>query len=140
MGNQAISAHGTLLARAPAATPTTFSTIGELRDLTPSPLTRNAIETTAQDDDYDTFVVGIKRRGEYTFTIGFKPTLGTHDHLTGLTKAWIDGTKDGYRTTFPDGSQWLMSGYVINIGPSAPVDDGLVADVTIRPTGPQYFS
>lgn len=140
MSENALSAQGTLIARAPVATPSTFTTIGELRDITPPPLTRNPIETTAHNDVEEHFVVGIRRKGEMTFQIGYVPDLGTHDHLTGLTKAWIDGSRDIYKITYPDGTEWMFSGFVTNIGPSAPVDDGLVADVTIRPTGTMTFA
>jgi hypothetical protein len=135
----AISAQGTLVARAPAATPTVFTTIAELRNITPPPLMRNPIETTSHNEDEESFVVGIRRKGEMTFALGFVPSLGTHDHLTGLTKAWLDGSRDVYRVTYPNASVWLFSGYVTNIAPSAPVDDGLTADVTIRPTGIMSF-
>lgn len=136
----ALSAQGTLIARAPAATPDTFTTIAELRDITPPPLMRNAIETTSHNESEESFVVGIRRKGDMSFQLGFVPDGATHDHLTGLTKAWLDGSRDIYKVTYPDGTQWLFSGYVTNIGPSAPVDDGLVADVTIRPTGVMTFA
>jgi tail tube protein len=139
MANEAISAQGTLIARAPAATPTVFTTIGDLRDITPPPLMRNPIETTSHNDSEETFVVGIKRKGELQFTIGFVPGHATHDELTGLIKAWNDGSRDIYKITYPDGTQWLFSGFVTNVGPSAPVDDGLTADVTIRPTHVMTF-
>lgn len=136
---QAISAQGTLIARAPQATPTVFATIGELRNITPPPLTRNPIETTSHNETEESFVVGIARKGEMTFQIGFVPGLASHDHLTGLTKSWKDGARDIWKITYPDNTKWLFSGYVTNIAPSAPVDDGLVADVTVRPTGLMEF-
>jgi hypothetical protein len=135
MPNQSISAHGTLIARQNLGAGV-FTNVGELRDITPPALTRNAIETTSQNNNDDSFVVGIRRRGELTFQIGFVPGLdATHDEATGLIKSWNDGQLDGWRVTYPDGTVWIFSGYVTNIAPSAPVDDGLVADVTIRPTG-----
>jgi len=136
--SDAISAQGTLIARQPSGAGP-FVTIAELRDITPPPLMRNPIETTSHNGVEESFVVGIRRKGEMTFTLGFVPSLGTHDHLTGLTKSWIDGSRDVFRITYPDGTQWLFSGYVTNVGPSAPVDDGLVADVTIRPTDVMSF-
>ena len=136
---QAISAQGTLIARAPELTPGVFTTIGELRNITPPPLMRNPIETTSHNEEEESFVVGIRRKGEMTFQIGFVPSLASHDHNTGLVKSWKDGSRDIFRITFPDDTKWLFSGYVTNIGPSAPVDDGLVADVTIRPTGLMEF-
>jgi hypothetical protein len=133
MSENAISAQGTLIARQPLGSGP-FTTIGELRDITGPALMRNPIEVTAHNDVEEHFVVGIRRKGELTFQIGFLPTLASHDSQTGLIQAWQDGSRDVYRVTYPDGSMWLFSGYVTNIGASAPVDDGLVADVTIRPT------
>jgi len=137
---QAISAQGTLIARAPQATPSVFTTIGELRDITPPPLMRNPIETTSHNEQEESFVVGIRRKGEMTFAVGFVPSIASHDHLTGITKSWLDGSRDIWRITYPDNSVWLFSGYVTNIGPAAPVDDGLTADITVRPTGLMTFA
>ena len=133
--SDAISAQGTLIARAPAATPSVFTTIAELRNITPPPLTRNPIETTSHNEIEESFVVGIRRKGELTFTIGLVPSGATHGPISGLQKAWNDGSRDIYKVTYPDGTQWLFSGYVTNIAPTAPVDDGLTAEIAIRPTG-----
>jgi len=142
--SQGISAQGTLLARsvdplwppaAPVGGAVTFVEIAELRDITPPALTRNALETTNHNDDDDSYIVGIRRHGELGVNINFLPDTPTHDHLTGLQKSWADGTRDIYRLTYPDGTQWLFSGFVTNFAPAAPVDDVLSADVSIRPTG-----
>ncbi len=137
--NQAISAQGTLIARQPGGAGG-FTTIGELRNITPPPLMRNPIETTSHNEVEESFVVGIRRKGELTFTIGFLPSGATHGYTSGLIKSWVDGAKDGWKITFPDNSTWIFSGFVTNIAPSAPVDDGLVADVTIRPTDTMAFA
>lgn len=131
---EGISAQGTLIARQPlGAGP--FITIAELSDITPPPLMRNPIETTTHNGIEEQFTVGIRRKGELTFSVFWLPTDPTHDHLTGLQQAWEDGSRDIWRVTYPDGRQWLFSGYVTNIGPAAPVDDALTADITVRPTG-----
>lgn len=135
-----ISAQGTLIARGPNTPPTiTFTEIAELRDITPPALTRNALETTTHNEDDDAYIVGIRRHGDLTMQMNFVPDNATQDHLTGLQKAWYDGTCDIYRLTFPDGTAWVFSGYVTNIAPDAPVDDVLTAEVTIRPTGQHMF-
>lgn len=140
MGLKAISAQGTLIARQPGGSGS-FTTVGELRDITPPPLQRNMIETTSHDNVDATFVVGIRRKGEMSFQIGFAPSGEvTHGSSSGLIKSIQDGSLDGWRITYPDGSTWIFSGYVTNVGPSAPVDDGLVADVTIQPTGLMAFA
>jgi hypothetical protein len=130
----AISAQGTIIARQPlGAGP--FVDIAELRDTTPPPRSRNVIETTSHNEQDDTAVVGIRRTGELAFTIGWVPSSTTHNPTTGLMKSFIGGDLDVFRITFPDASTWLFSGYVTNVGPSAPVDDGLTADISIKPTG-----
>jgi hypothetical protein len=84
----------------------------------------------------DSYVVGIRRKGELQFELGFLPNdESTHDNATGLIAAWSSGQKDFYDLVFPDGAHWYFSGFVTNIAPSAPVDDGLTASVSIRPSG-----
>jgi hypothetical protein len=139
-----ISAQGTLIARspdplwppsAPVGGVVTFVEIAELRDLTAPALTRNPLETTNHNDGDDSYIVGIRRHGELGMNVNFIPDSPSHDHLTGLQKAWFSGTRDIYRITYPDGTQWLFSGFVTNFAPAMPVDDVLSADVSIRPTG-----
>lgn len=132
--SNAISAHGTIIKRNNTA-------IAELRDITPPPLTRKPIETTTHNSDDDSYVVGIRRKGELQFAMNFLPSGdATHDASTGLLKAWADGTKDLYEIDFPDGAVWLFSGFVTNIAPKAPVDGEQSASVSIRPSGGQVFT
>lgn len=130
----AISAHGTIIKRNGTA-------IAELKDITPPPLTRNAIETTTQNSDDDSYVVGIRRKGEMQMQLGFLPSgEATHNAQAGLIKAWADGSKDRYDLEYPDGAVWMFSGFVTNIAPSAPVDGALEASVSIRPSGGHVFT
>lgn len=133
----AISGHGTLIARAPAATPTVFTDIAEMGAITPPPLSRNEFDATTQNLNIDTYVLGVLRRGQMSVPMNFLPTNATHDHLTGLYKALITEPPpvDGYRVTFPDTTVWIMSGQVQGIAPTAPVDGLLSANVTLRFTG-----
>lgn len=139
-----ISAQGTLIARSidplwpdasPQGGPLAFNDIAELMDIKPPALTRKALETTTHNQEADRFIVGIKRHGEMTIKVNFIPGDSTHDNETGLQQAYEDGSRDIYRLTYPDGTQWLFSGYVINFSPTANADSVLTADVTIRPTG-----
>jgi len=126
--SNAISSHGTIVTR-------NNIEIGELRDITPPALTRNTFDTTTQNDDDDSYVVGIRRKGELSFTINFLQSGEvSHGAISGLLQAYLTGSKDLYKITFPDESYWQFSGYLTNIAPKAPVDGELAADVTIRPT------
>lgn len=133
--SNAQSAHGTLIAR-------NTTTIGELRDITPPPLTRSEFDVTNQNDSDDSYVVGVRRKGALAFAINFLQS-GEATHGTasgGLMYAYTNKTLDVYKITFPDGATWSFSGYVTNIAVHAPVDGALAADVTIRPTGATVFT
>ena len=131
----AISSHGTLIARALAATPTVFVDIAELGDITPPELMRNEFDATTQEKDIDSYVLGVLRRGAATIGMNFLPTEASHDHITGLYKAIIDNSIDGYRYSMPQGLVWVCSGQVQRIVPKAPVDGKLALDVTLRFSG-----
>lgn len=134
------SSHGTVIRREmdPIGAPGVFTPIGEVGDITLPGMTRNEHETTSHNKDIDSYVLGVLRRQAPTFPIFFNANDPTHDHLTGLYQAIMDNEFTGYKMTQPDGFEWLFSGYVQNIQPSAPVDGVQTAQVTIRPSGPMY--
>jgi hypothetical protein len=128
----ALSGHGTILYRNGTA-------IAELGDITPPALTRNEFDTTTQDEDIDSYILGVLRRSAMTFPLNFIPQEGTHDHLTGLYDAIISNSVDEYKVIFPDATVWIMSGMVQNIVPTAPLDGKLSANVTLRFSGPMQI-
>lgn len=131
----AISSHGTLVARAPAATPTVYTDIAELGDITHPGLMRNEFDAYTQNQNIDNYVLGAARRGPLVLPLNFLNTNATHDHLTGLIKAFWNNSIDGYRIIPPDGVMYVMSGQVQHIDPKSPVDGKQAADVTIRMSG-----
>lgn len=135
----AISAQGTIIERDPLGGGS-FAAIAELRDISGPALSRNPIETTNHNDADENYVVGIRRYGEVTFTIGYIPTEGSHDSSSGIINSWQDGDRDVFRITYPDGSEFVFSGYINNFAVNAPLDDGLTADVSIRTTGGMIFN
>lgn len=135
----AISAQGTIIERDPLGAGA-FAAVAELRDISGPALSRNPIETTNHNDGDESFVVGIRRHGEVTFQVGYIPTDDSHDDTDGLISSWQNGDRDVFRVTYPEGTQWVFSGFVTNFAVQAPVDDGLVADVSIRTTGAMLFA
>ena len=135
-----ISAHGTIITRNPLGSGSD-DPIGELRDITAPPLTRNPIETTTHNSDDDSYVVGIRRKGELQFTVNFLPSADeSHNSEEGLLQAWATGQKDLYKVNFPDGAVWQFSGFVTNIASTMPVDGALEAQISIRPSGGQIIT
>ncbi len=130
------SSHGWLIARALAASPTVFTTIAELRDITLPGLERNEFDSSVQNRNIDDYVMGLLRRAAPTVLINFIPGDATHDHITGLWNAIMNNTLDGYKFTSPSGDTvYVHSGYVKAITGNAPVDGTLSANVTLRVTG-----
>jgi len=132
--SNAISSQGTTIKRNSVL-------IGELRDVTPPALTRNTFETTTQNDGEDSYIVGIRRKGDLTFNINYLPSGdATHGNVSGLLKAYTSGSKDLYEIAYPDGSKWLFSGFLTSLAPKSPVDGVQSADVTIKPTNAMIFT
>lgn len=132
----AISSHGTILAV--QLTPGgAFTDVAQVGDLTLPELSRKEFDASVHGKNIDQYVLGILRRGAFSFPINFLPTNNTHDHLTGMYKLLIDNTITGFRHTYPDvgNTQWISSGQVQMIKPKAPVDGMLSADVTLRFSG-----
>lgn len=135
MSTNAFSGHGMLIYRQAGGTGT-FDLIAELGDVTPPELMRNEFDATTQQEDIDSYVLGVLRRGPVTFPMNFIPDDPTHDHLTGVYNGIIDKTMDGWAFAHVD-SGWNMicSGQVQKVTNKAPVDGKLSADVTVRLSG-----
>jgi hypothetical protein len=142
----AVNGHGTLISRALAATPTVYVEIAELGDITLPGITKNEFDASVQNRTSDDWLVSsLIRREATTFPINFIGSNSTHDHLTGLYKAAIDTTLDGYKFTLTSGGSiyltYIHSGYVKSVSNmKAPVDGKLTADVTLRFTGPYLIN
>ena len=134
----AISSHGTLIAV--ELTPGgAFTDIAEQGDITPPETSRNEFDATTQEKDIDAYVLSMLRRGAFTQPLNFLPDNNTQDHLTGVYKLQIDNTVTGWRITYPDTTQWIMSGQVQALKPAAPVDGKLALDMTLRFSGPMQI-
>ena len=134
-----LSGHGALVQRAPIATPSTFTTIAELGDITLPGLDHNEFDALQHNQNIDNYVMGVLRRDLFTIRLNFLPSDGTHDHLTGLIKSCVTNPPplDGFKIIFPDlVNTWVASGQVKQINNiTLPVDGLSTADVGIRFSG-----
>lgn len=131
-----ISSHATIIARALAATPTVYVDIAELGDFKLPKIMRKDFDASVHNKNIDTYGIGILRREAVTFPMHFIPSDSSQDHLTGLYKALIDGTFDGYKFYQTASSLiWITSGNVTAIEPDAKVEGPFSANVTLRLSG-----
>ena len=134
------SGHGTLVAIEldPEGSQGTFTTIAEQGDITLPQLSRNEFDATTQNEDIDSYVLGVLRRGQFTIPLNWIPDEDTHDHIQGVYDKLITAEYFGIRVTFPQVTPnliWIMSGQVQSLTPAAPVDGKLSSDMNIRLSG-----
>lgn len=131
------SGHGTLVSV--QLTPGgAFTDIAEQGDITAPTLERNEFDATTQNEEIDSYVLGVARRGLFNIALNFIPDDATQDHLTGMQKLFFDNTITGFKITFPQitpALEWIMSGQVKAFNIGAPVDGKLTADCSIRLSG-----
>lgn len=134
-----LSGHGAKIMRAPIATPSTFTEIAEVGDITLPGLDHNEFDATSHNRNIDAYVLGVLRRELFTIKMNFLPSDPTHDHLTGLIKAAVTNPvpMDGFKIIFPDlVNTWVASGQVKSVANIVlPVDGLSTADVSIRFSG-----
>ena len=139
MATLPLSGHGAKIARAPAATPTSFTDIAEIKDVTLPSFDHNEFDATSHNRNIDAWVLGVLRRELFAINVNFLPSNATHDHLTGLIKSATTNPVpvDGFRTTFPDAvNVWLASGMVKGVkNITLPVDGLSTARLEVRFTG-----
>lgn len=131
-----LSGHGAKILRAPIATPSTFTEIAEVGDITLPGFDHNEFDGTSHNRNIDAYVLGVLRRELFTIKLNFLPSDPTHDHLTGLLKATFTNPvpMDGFKIIYPDGvNTWVASGQVKSVSNIVlPVDGLSTADVGIR--------
>lgn len=135
MAQNAISAHGTILYHKVGVG--AFVEVGELGDFTLPGLTRNEFDSTPHNRDIDSWVMGVLRREAVTFPVFWNKQEATH---LAMRQSIIDNSNDGFRISFPDGDDWVGSGFVRQVSQTAPVDGILAANVTVRFSGPMYVN
>lgn len=135
------AAFGAQLQRGDGGDPETFSTVAGVYDITPPELSADTSDVTAHDstERFEEHVKTILRSGEPTFSLRFDPGEADHQQMVADFK---DTSAHTFRVVFPDANDehCEFSALVTGFASSAPHDDFLGADVTMKPTGPVNFS
>jgi hypothetical protein len=98
--SNAVTTTGILVKRALFATPTVFTTIGEITEIDPGSMSRNKIETSTHNDGTESHVLGILRQSDPTFKINYVAADATHVAILADIAANV---KNSWQILFPSG-------------------------------------
>jgi len=134
----AFDSYPILVARAPALTPTVFTTIADLDTIGLPEISSTETDASVQNKGIDQWVVStLLRRKAVPLTLNMLPSDVTQDHVAGLYFAKINNSFDGYKFSHAaSGLVWIASGYVTILGPKTPMEGKLQLAVTLRFSGP----
>lgn len=120
----------------------TYVNIAQVQDLQPPGISVDEIEVTTRDSTglWREFIPGLKDGGEVKFTLMFDPDLTTHlSSGYGMVALAVSPVVKNFRITFNDGAPaqtWIFAAFVTSFEPDASLEDALMADVTLKVTGP----
>lgn len=111
-----------------------FTTIGEITKVSLPGKSRNKIETSTHNDGTESFILGLLRQKDCSFTVNYLADNSTHIAINND----IDrNTKATWQIALPSGVLYTGPGRVQQFMPAdAPVDGAQQADVTLAWAGP----
>ena len=141
------AAKGSALAIEIDASPGTFTTVAQVRNIDGPSLALDPLDVSANDDDprfYRDFIPGWHDPGEVTVELIWDPADATQgDFPEGLLGIYDVAEVHVFRfQTPPFGAPqtWVFSGIVTGYEPGAPFDEALTATVTIKLVGAPTLS
>ena len=137
MATVAVSSHGTLLKIGDGAGSETFTTIGEVMDISGVGISVRNTEVTSHDSSgWAEFISTIREIGEVTFTINFN-NVATQGFSGGLYLDALNRTKRNFQIVIPTTSSKTGSfaALVQEFKLDTPVDGAITASLTLKGTG-----
>lgn len=138
-----MSGFGTLLKIGDGGGTEVFTTIAEVYDIGGPSMSTDTIDVTnhSSPSAVREFVASLTDAGEVTFSVNFLPTNPTHNPSTGLIRDMLNRTKRNFQLVWPDTAHttWQVRALITAFEPSAPIDDKLSADVTLKVDGVPTF-
>ena len=128
-----IDALGTQLQRSDMAGSPTFTAIANVTEIEGPEFERETIDVTAHDspNGYREWLGGLKDGGEVSLTVNYDP--GDHDAIF---DDLGDTVARDYKVVWPGGiGNWAFKAFLTGFSPSAPIDDKLSAELTLKVTG-----
>jgi predicted secreted protein len=119
------------------ASPSVFTAIAEVINITGPGLARESVDVTSRDslEQWREFIPALKDAGEVTITMNFLPG-NTTQNLSGLLGQFNADTIRDYQIVFPGGSPtWTFRGFLTAFEPDNPMDTQMSASATFKITG-----
>lgn len=125
--------YGILLKMLTSTGPDVYTTLGQMRDITPSGFSVDMVDATHNEspDATEEVIAGLIRTGETSLQIHYDPTSATQALIEAALRV-----KKTFREVWPDGRYVQYDGYFTNGEPDAPTEDKAVMSVTIKRSGP----
>lgn len=136
--SDAVFALGTLMQVGDGGSPEAFATIAEVRSIGGPNFSRDVLDTTnhSSPSAWREKLSGLKNGGQITFTIGFNPSLPTHNAATGVVYYFNKDTPTNWRIVLVNGlGRWDAPCICANFGQGFPIDNVMTADVTLEVAG-----
>lgn len=129
---QAAIGYGTLFKIRTSTGPDVYTTIGEQTSVTPFGIAVDSIDASHEESPgaWREFIPGLKDGGEVSLELHYVPG-GTAE----ATLLAALATTKVCRVVFPSGARADFSAFITEVSPEAPLDDKMVASVTLKVTG-----
>lgn len=139
-------AKGTLFQTEIDATPGTYQTVAQVRNIGGPAMAGDAIDVSCMESPgfYRQFVQGYNDAGEVTLELLFDPVDATQDAVgpDGMLAIFNLQEQHGFQIVFSDvgATIWRFEGLVTAYEPAAPFDEALTASITVKLTGAPTFA
>jgi hypothetical protein len=129
---QAGIGYGSVVEMTDAASPGTYTYLGEVKSITLPSETTDSVDATHMQSPNRTreYVEGLSDPGEFSFDMNLVPGSATDIALMAA-----KGVRKIIRITFPNGRQLIFTGFRTGYEKTAPLDDVMSATVTFKVSG-----
>lgn len=120
-----------------------YTQVAGVLDIKGPSISLTQIDVTSRDSaNWMEFIGGLKDGGEVTFNLVYDPATQTHNAAAsgGLMTLLIAGATNNFQIYFPSTNTATFAGLVTKFAPTAPLNDKLTADVTIKVSGAITFA
>ncbi len=135
--SDAFWAYGSQIQAGDGAVSEAFTSVSEVKKLTPPKLSRAVIDVThmLSPNGYKEYIPGWRDGGEMNYEANWLPTDATQDAVTGLHASFNDNLVHNWRLLIPDVLYISFSGFITAHEPDTPLEDGAKIAGTIKISG-----